>query len=188
MGDEHPPFNFQIAQYYVAKRINAILNSGYWKNSVIFMTYDEGGGYFDHVPPPRACVPDGIPPKLGKNDKYVASFDRLGFRVPFVAISPFVKRHHVSHTVYDHTSVLKYIESKFNVPALTMRDANANDMSDLFDYAHPNYSIPTLPKARINAGKLLDCLSFRKVKKPDPDVAALRAAAKDMGVVETSDE
>ncbi len=70
-------------------------------------------------------------------------FDNLGIRVPFVAISPYVKHHYVSHNVYDHTSILKFIETKFNLPALTNRDANADGLMDLFDFASPD--VNTIP-------------------------------------------
>jgi len=77
-------------------------------------------------------------------------FDRYGFRVPFVAISPYVKHHYVSHTVFDHTSILKFIENKYNLPALTSRDANADGFSDIFDYSHPILETGNLPTTEPN--------------------------------------
>jgi phospholipase C len=142
--DEHPGANVQVGQAWVANQIQALMRSRAWYKSVMFLTYDESGAMFDHVSPPPACEPDGILPQLPAGSE-PGRYDHYGFRVPFLAISPFVKRHYVSHVTYDHTSVLKFIETKFNLPALTRRDANANDMRDLFDYAHPNYSIPLLP-------------------------------------------
>jgi phospholipase C len=136
--DEHPNANVQVGQHFVAERLQELVESEAWKTSVFFLTYDEGGGFYDHVNPPSACIPDNIPPMLTP-DHVPGKFDRLGIRVPFVAISPFVKHHHVSHVTYDHTSILKFIETKLNLPALTVRDANADDMSDLFDFAHPDY-------------------------------------------------
>src|SRR5262249_32911002 len=94
-GDEHPPRDFQIGQASVARRINALMQSPLWPTSALFLTYDEHGGFFDHVPPPPACVPDDIPPRLNP-DSYPAEFDRYGFRVPFVLVSPYAKRHYVS--------------------------------------------------------------------------------------------
>jgi phospholipase C len=141
--DEHPDGNIQIGQAWVAERVHELMDSTAWLTSVLFLTYDENGGFYDHVPPPRACAPDAIPPMLGKNS-LPGSYDRLGFRVPFVAISPYAKHHFVSHTVYDHTSILRFIEAKFNLPALTARDANADSMMDLFDFEHPDYRIPEL--------------------------------------------
>ena len=145
-SDEHPNENIQIGQEWVAKRVNALLKSPAWKDSVLFLTYDENGGFFDHVAPPAACKPDNIEPKL-EPVNIKGSFDRYGFRVPFVAISPYAKHHYVSHVTYDHTSILKFIEKKFNLPALTYRDANAGGLEDLFDFAHPILEVKPLPEA-----------------------------------------
>ncbi|MGZ3722170.1 MAG: phospholipase C [Bdellovibrionales bacterium] len=134
--DEHPAGNIQAGQAWVAARGRELMKSHYWKSTVLFLTYDENGGYYDHVIPPPACLPDNIEPNM-TGMREPGRFDRLGFRVPFIAISPYVKHHYVSHNVYDHTSILKFIETKFNLPALTSRDANADAMLDLFDFAHP---------------------------------------------------
>jgi phospholipase C len=142
--DEHPDADVQIGQQWVAQTIRDLMNSSSWKNSALFLTYDENGGFYDHVPPPEACLPDDIPP-IFSPELIPGTYDRLGFRVPFVLVSPYAKRHYVSHVTYDHTSILKFIETKFNLPALTNRDANADSMLDLFDFENPNFSIPNLP-------------------------------------------
>ncbi len=130
--------------------INAILASPQWPRSALFFTYDEHGGFFDHVRPPRACVPDNISPSLSPGDE-PGEYDRYGFRVPFVVVSPFARSHYVSHKVYDHTSILRFIEARFDLPALTRRDANANAMLKLFDFKHPPFvNPPTLPAAPID--------------------------------------
>ena len=124
-----------------------------WSNTVIFLTYDEHGGYFDHVPPPAACLPDDIPPDLQAGDE-PGAFDRYGIRVPMVAVSPFSKKAFVSHVTYDHTSILRFIENRFDLPALTNRDANADPMLDLFDFENPPFvTPPRLPDAVINPRK-----------------------------------
>ena len=149
-NDEHPPTNIQKGQAFTAKIINALMAGPAWSTTAILLTYDEHGGYFDHVPPPPACLPDAIPPNLNSGD-VPGAFDNYGIRVPFVAISPFSKRAFVSHTVYDHTSVLRFIETRFDLPALTNRDANADPMLDLFDFANPPYMTPPkLPAAEID--------------------------------------
>jgi phospholipase C len=130
-NDEHPPANVQVGQKFVADIVKALVASPYWGDSAFFLTYDEHGGYYDHVPPPPACHPDGIPPLGPPNEP--GDFDRLGIRVPFVVVSAFSKRHFVSHRVYDHTSILRFIETRFDLPALTARDANA-DRCSLFDF------------------------------------------------------
>jgi phospholipase C len=150
--DEHPESNVQLGQRFVANRIRALMKSSYWKKAVLFLAYDEGGGFYDHVPPPAACKPDEIPPKL-KPNSYPGQYDRYGFRVPFVAVSPFVKHHYVSHQVYDHTSILKFIETKFNLPALTARDANADAMMDLFDFSNPIWKVDSLPSAAVDPAR-----------------------------------
>lgn len=141
--DEHPPSDIQIGQKWVSERVASLVNSRYWRDSVVFLTYDENGGFFDHVAPPNACAPDALRPEM---------FSHLGFRVPFLAISPYVKHHFVSHQVYDHTSVLRFIETKFNLPFLSARDAAANDLSDLFDYTNPVYEV-NLPGAEIDSAR-----------------------------------
>ena len=146
--DEHPSADIQVGQQFVAQRIQELVRSTYWGKSALFLTWDEGGGFFDHVAPPEACVPDNTAPDL-QSDSEPGAYDRLGFRVPFVAVSPYAKTHYVSHHVYDHTSILKFIEMKFNLPALTARDANADGLLDLFDFAHPNSGVD-LPSGAVD--------------------------------------
>jgi phospholipase C len=95
--------------------------------------YDEHGGYYDHVPPPAAPEPDDKAPEAPGPYRY----DRLGFRVPAVIVSPFARPEYVSHVTHDHTSVLKLIERKWNLPPLTRRDAAADDLLDSLDLAAP---------------------------------------------------
>jgi len=140
LTDEHPGGgNFQKGVVWAGNNIAALMASESWKSSALFLTYDEGGAYYDHVPPPKACLPDGFKNK-GVNPFWQPY--QLGFRVPFVAVSPYSKRHYVSHQTYDHTSVLKFIETWWNLPALTKRDANANDLLDLFNFSKPKFDNP----------------------------------------------
>src|SRR5262249_52911695 len=136
--DEHPPTNIQLGQAFIAKVLNAVMTSPAWKRTAVIVTYDEHGGYYDHVPPPPACPPDAIPPSLQPNDTQ-ARFDRYGVRVPLVVVSPYARKHFVSHRVYDHTSILRFIETRFDLPALTARDANADPLLDLFDFKKPAF-------------------------------------------------
>jgi phospholipase C len=124
-----------------------------WSSGVFFLMYDEHGGYYDHVPPPPACAPDDIPPMLGPNDVQ-ADFDRYGIRVPLLVVSPYARKRFVSHTVYDHTSILRFIETRFELPALTRRDANADPMLEMFDFRHPRFrKPPKLPDATIDPAR-----------------------------------
>jgi phospholipase C len=155
--DEHPPSNIQVGQQFVAQVINAVVDSPVWSSTALFLTYDEHGGFFDHVPPPSACVPDDIAPKLDPGD-LDAQFDRYGFRVPFVLVSPYARPGYVSHKVYDHTSILRFIETRFDLPALTNRDANADPLLDLFDFAHPALiNPPVLSEATIDPDRAQQC-------------------------------
>ncbi|MFN8543748.1 MAG: alkaline phosphatase family protein [Candidatus Binatia bacterium] len=145
-NDEHPPANIQVGQRLVYDLISVVGRSPQWPHAAIFLTYDEHGGYYDHVPPPPACVPDAIPPLLESGD-VPGAFDRYGIRVPAVVVSPYARRRFVSHTVHDHTSILRFIETRFDLPALTRRDANADPMLELFDFAHQRTKPPRLGKA-----------------------------------------
>jgi len=216
-NDEHPPTDIQRGQAFVSKVLSAVRNGPFWQDSVIFITYDEHGGYYDHAAPPRARqghsrTPDGIAPGqcadlsnpplstqpgggaecsqnfLSKKDTSVidagklcpdflanptgpypeecASFDQLGVRVPFLAVSPFSKQHYVSHTIGDHTSLLAFIERRFLTFAasveedgdddaddaivtrlhLTKRDQHAHTLEDMFDFDQsPSLNIPIAP-------------------------------------------
>ncbi len=97
---EHPPADIRLGQQKMASVINALMNSQCWYSSALFLTYDEGGGGFDHVAPPQL-------------DAY-----GLGMRVPMLVISPWIRRGYVSGQLYEHTSILKFIERRFNLPTL----------------------------------------------------------------------
>jgi phospholipase C len=155
--DEHPPANIQVGQQFVAGVVGALFKSPNWTSSALFLTYDEHGGYYDHVSPPRAVEPDGIAPLLGPGDVN-AEFDRLGVRVPAVVVSPFAKAHFVSHVVNDHTSILRFIETRFGLPALTRRDAAANPMLEFFDFHDPAFMHPpALRPATIDPAQFAAC-------------------------------
>jgi phospholipase C len=157
VSDEHPPGDVQLGQAVAAARIRSLVNGKSWPDSVLFLTYDEGGGYYDHVPPPKACKPDDSPMVYGSDNDQPGDFDQLGSRVPFIAVSPFVKHHYVSHEVYDHTSVLRFLEQKFNLPFLSRRDANSNTLLDLFDFDHPDFDRPKLPKDKFDVKQAAEC-------------------------------
>ncbi|HEX7668538.1 MAG TPA: alkaline phosphatase family protein, partial [Polyangiaceae bacterium] len=97
--DEHAPGDVQVGQAFVAKVIDGFMRSSVWPRSALILTYDEHGGFFDHVPPPSACPPDENRPRI-PGVKPTAHFDHLGVRVPFIVVSPFAKAHYVSHHVY----------------------------------------------------------------------------------------
>jgi phospholipase C len=124
--------------------ITAVTASPAWKDICLVYVYDEHGGYFDHVAPPAAIAPDTIKPVLQAGDP-VAGYTMYGPRVPAVVVSPYAKPGASTSVVHDHTSVLATIEAKWNLPALTLRDANAHDISDFLDpYAPTILTPPTL--------------------------------------------
>ena len=139
--DEHPSSNVQLGQNFAYNVVNALETSPNWSDSALFLAYDENGGFYDHVAPPSAVAPDNIAPMLQSGDTQ-AAFDHYGFRVPVVVVSPYSKSHYVSHVVDDHTSILKFIETRYGLSALTARDAAADPMLDMFDFNTANFATP----------------------------------------------
>jgi len=133
---EEDPQDVQYGDQFMSNVVNAVLQSPNWPSTMLIWTYDEHGGYYDHVPPPVAVTPDSVPPAL-KPGFPPGGFDRYGFRVASGVASPYAREDFVSHTVYDHTSILKTVEQKWNLPALTRRDANANSLFDMLDLKSP---------------------------------------------------
>ena len=133
---EHPIASPQDGMWYVTKLVNALMESPYWRDSVIFLTWDDYGGFYDHVAPPEI-------------DAY-----GLGPRVPMLVICPFARPNYVSHYAYEFCSVLKFIEERWGLRHLTARDHWANDMRDCFDFnQQPNPALiipipPNLPPSR----------------------------------------
>jgi phospholipase C len=143
--DEHPLNNIQKGAAKAKTYIDALMQSSAWANSVFILDFDEGGGMYDHVPPVSVPVPDNNAPDLGPAD-FQATFNMTGFRVPFILVSPWARPNFVSHVARDHTSILRFIESRFNLQPLTARDAAADDMSEFFDFnSSPRTAIPSLP-------------------------------------------
>ncbi len=130
-NDEHPPSNIQDGQHFTWDIINTLLtHPNVMASTVAFVTWDEHGGFYDHVTPPPACEPDALRP-------CDFDFKRYGFRVPLIAVSPFARPGFAGHYTADHTSILRFIEAWKGLPALTARDANAWPLFDLFDFDSP---------------------------------------------------
>jgi phospholipase C len=167
-GSEENPQDIQIGEGFAAAVINAVMRGKGWPHTLLIWLYDEHGGYYDHVPPPPAVEPDDVLPhsllgargplrwllkhtrmwpSLVRSDAAQGRYDRYGFRVPAVVVSPYSRRDHVSSTVFDHTSALRLIEEKWNLPPLTRRDAAAQAPWDLVDLDSPPAfrSPPSLP-------------------------------------------
>jgi phospholipase C len=161
----YPSGKIQLGAQYVAQLINALMQSPSWKDTVFILTYDEFGGFYDHVPPQPTVSPDGIPPSdlkppdtngnggdicAGTKTGPTCDFVYTGYRVPMIVISPFTKKNYVSHTVADYTAILKFIETRFNLPSLTQRDAAQMDMSEFFDFTNAPWLTPPTPPAQPN--------------------------------------
>jgi phospholipase C len=156
--DEHPPANVQVGQQWTSKVVSALMKSPQWGKLALFITYDEHGGVYDHLPPPKACVPDDKPPSGKGGARVEGAFDRFGMRVPFLVVSPYAKRGYVGHGVYDHTSILRFIQAKHRLPALSARDANALVPTEFFDFqSPPNLTIPDLPEATVDPAEHAYC-------------------------------
>lgn len=141
LHSEHPSASINYGESFVRQIVWHALHSPQWPHLAIILNYDEGGGFFDHVPPPAACLADPSQ----------SEFDRLGFRVPLAVISPYSRAGYVSHQVHSHTSVTRFIEALFNLRALTGRDANSDALLDLFDFSSPPFLTPpaTVPYAKV---------------------------------------
>ena len=138
-NSEENPQDICAGQDFAARVIHAAMHGADWMGTLLVWCYDEHGGYYDHVPPPEAPEPDGKVPDVGGP----WHFDRYGFRVPAVVVSPYARPDYVSHVVRDHTSVLKLIERKWNLPPMTARDAAADDLLDMVDFsAPPAFAVP----------------------------------------------
>ncbi len=199
-NDEHPGSQQTIldGQAEVSQVINAFMTSPEWKSSVFFLSYDEGGGPYDHVPPVPShsndntdaslgsildiaqiavnpdsygpCVPQGggaptLHCDLGTSDPGANATDaaaqqgfaaQLGFRVPNFIVSPFVRKHYVSHTPMDHTAVIKFVENRFigSSAHLTARDAAQPDLMEFFDFNQMPWATPPSPPAPVTATTL----------------------------------
>ena len=117
---DHAGGNQGLGPSWVASVVNAIGQSQYWDNTVILITWDDWGGWYDHVPP-----------------TIINSYE-YGFRVPLIVVSPFAKQAYVSHVTHDFGSILKFIEEVYHLPSLGYADALADDLSDCFDFHRHN--------------------------------------------------
>jgi phospholipase C len=168
--DEHPtdigsgPNDVQTGAKFVASLINGLMKSPSWKDSIFILTWDEFGGFYDHVSPQPAVSPDGIAPMdLRHGDVCLntdgsikpsptCNFQYTGYRLPLVVISPFAKKNFVSHTVADYTATLKLIETRFHLPSLTARDQAQMDMTEFFDFNAVPWKTPPTPPDQIMTG------------------------------------
>ena len=144
-NSQHPLDDVTRGEQLIKDTYEAIRNSPVWERSLLVITYDEHGGFYDHVPPPVGVEP-GDKPTNSFNSKYGFSFRQLGVRVPAVVISPLIAKGVVDHRVYDHSSVPATIEERFGLRSLTQRDRQAAKVTTLLTLKEPRADAPlTLP-------------------------------------------
>ncbi|HUY21466.1 MAG TPA: alkaline phosphatase family protein [Acidimicrobiales bacterium] len=165
-ASEENPQDVQNGQAFAASVVNAVMAGPAWPDTVLIWVYDEHGGYYDHVPPQRAVPPDDIAPDVPAAELDGDHYSWTGFRVPAVVVSPWAKRDYVSHVVHDHTSILRLLETKWNLPALSNRDANASNLLDTLDLTArrpPFLSPPTLAAAQaVSADQVAACAALNQ--------------------------
>jgi len=115
-ASEHPPNSICDGENWTTATLSELMQGPAWGTTAVFITYDDFGGFYDHAAPPQV-------------DQF-----GLGPRVPLLIISPFARKGYVSHTLYEHSSILKFVETRYGLSPLTVRDAGASDMLDSFDF------------------------------------------------------
>jgi phospholipase C len=135
-NDDHPHADIRRGQAFIAQVVNALMSSPNWDKTVLVITYDEWGGFFEHVPPPS--LPDAFTPTATEEH------NTAGFRVPAYVVSPFARKGLIAGNQYDHTSILKMVEWRWGLNALTPRDAAARNLAEVLDFSYHNHttSIP----------------------------------------------
>ncbi len=136
LNDDHPPHHQMLGQQMMASVYSALAASPQWENCMLVITYDEHGGYFDHVPPPKAS-----------DERAALGFDQLGFRVPSFVAGPYVKEGFTSSVVRDHCSVLSHITKQYDLEPLSERVAWAPDLTDFIDLERLASRKPAAPVA-----------------------------------------
>jgi len=144
-NSQHPKDDVTHGEALLKSIYETIRNSPHWESSLLIITYDEHGGFYDHIPPPQTVAPGDAITDPGNNTNNF-DFKQLGVRVPAVIISPLIPRGIIDSTIYDHTSVLATIEGIFGLSPLTERDKQANTLNHLFALTTPRTdAITTLP-------------------------------------------
>jgi phospholipase C len=139
---QHPLTDITLGEGLIKETYEAIRNSPYWDSSLLIITWDEHGGFYDHAVPPAAVAPGDTVPQ-DKHNQYGFTFQQYGPRVPTVVISPLVPKNVIDHRLYDHASILATIEAFFGINPLTERDAKANRLDALLSLNAPRPDTPT---------------------------------------------
>jgi phospholipase C len=144
-NDDHPHADIRNGDAFLARIFQAVAHSPSWKNTVLIINFDEWGGFYDHVAPPRVVAPNNVDTDLVNGQAL------LGFRIPSIVVSPFTRNSGssplVSHDVFDHTSVLKLIEWRWGLQPLTARDASSQigNFATAMNFSNPNTDVSGVP-------------------------------------------
>jgi phospholipase C len=138
-NDDHPHSDIRAGEYFMSQIYDAVTRSPAWPRTLLVFTFDEWGGFYDHVSPPAG--PDVKP-----------EYRQRGFRIPTVLVSPFARRGHVAHGTYDHTSILRMLEWRWGLEPLSVRDAQANNLATALDFSHRNLHAPRIAPPKLLAG------------------------------------
>ena len=155
-ASDHPESNDGSGPSWVASIVNAIGNSSYWSNTAIIITWDDWGGWYDHVAPPQVLL---------KCAQWGCGY-AYGFRVPLIVVSPYAQAADISHTPHDFGSILRFIEETFGLPSLGYADAYADDLSDCFNFNQTPLKFQAIPAA-VSAEQFLN--DRRPPTDPDDD-------------------
>jgi phospholipase C len=162
IDSEHPPAPVEYGEYTASQVLKTLVsNPAIWNKTALFITHDENGGFFDHVPPPTA--PAGTPGEyitanpLPSDAGGVAGPIGLGFRVPLLVVSPYSRGGYVCSDTFDHTSLLRFLETRFGaeVPNLSAwRRSVTGDLTSAFNFVKTDTTVPSLPQPTLSDSRV----------------------------------
>jgi len=170
---QHPLTDVTLGEALIKETYETIRNSALWDTSVLIITWDEHGGFYDHMTPAAAVAPGD---SLGKHNQFGFTFEQYGPRVPAIVISPLIPRNTIDHRLYDHASILALIKAVFGAGPLTARDSHANSPDQLFSLQTARQDAPTtlpfaaLPTARLAMSMAVPDLNTVVATRPDETV------------------
>jgi phospholipase C len=178
-SSQHPLDDVTRGEALIRAVYEAIRNSPLWDHSLLVITWDEHGGFYDHVAPPAAVEPGDSHPG-GDHNQFGFTFQQYGPRVPAVVISPWIPPNLVDHRIYDHTSILATLENLFGMPPLTKRDGAANKLTPLLTLSSPRDDAPFMLPAEANSG-IGGCpaLDFTPAVRSEPAIPMVAARPND---------
>jgi phospholipase C len=162
-NSQHPMDDVTRGELLIKETYEAIRNSPIWQKSLLIITYDEHGGFYDHVPPPTTIDP-GDKTTLPVNNKYGFNFKQLGVRVPAIVVSPYIAKGIIDKRIYDHSSIPASIEERFGLTSLTERDKQAARVTGLLTLNNPRTNAPLTLPAPASSG-----VRFEFLKKIEMD-------------------